>query len=216
VSNSLPSARQRWRSWHRRIGVIAAGFVLIIATTGLLLNHTEDLGLDERYLQSSWLLSWYGIEESAAVQVYQLGDLWVAYYGEMLFANGEQRVHCSELRDVQWYHQEVLAVCADKGWLLSPAGELLEPWPSSQPLPTGISRQHQRDASQLPAQQWAQIQAQSSSPHSLHWERVLLDLHSGRLFGAVGVWVFDVAALLFIFLALSGVWVWAGKRNTRE
>lgn len=42
----------------------------------------------------------------------------------------------------------------------------------------------------------------------LDWERVLLDLHSGRLFGSLGVWVFDIAALLLLFLALSGFILW--------
>ncbi len=36
--------------------------------------------------------------------------------------------------------------------------------------------------------------------------RVLLDLHSGRLFGSVGVWIVDAAALVLLFLTLTGVW----------
>jgi len=42
----------------------------------------------------------------------------------------------------------------------------------------------------------------------LSWERVMLDLHSGRLFGTAGVWVVDVAAVLLLFLALSGFVLW--------
>ena len=49
---------------------------------------------------------------------------------------------------------------------------------------------------------------QHSRGQGLSWERVMLDLHSGRLFGAVGVWVVDVAALLLLFLALSGFVLW--------
>ena len=37
-------------------------------------------------------------------------------------------------------------------------------------------------------------------------ERVVLDLHSGRLFGRAGVWVVNVAAMLMALLALTGVW----------
>jgi len=43
-------------------------------------------------------------------------------------------------------------------------------------------------------------------------ERVLLDLHSGRIFGEAGVWVVDAAALLFLLLAGSGVWLWTRRR----
>lgn len=38
------------------------------------------------------------------------------------------------------------------------------------------------------------------------WERLLLDLHSGRLFGRIGVAVMNIAAVLMVLLAISGVW----------
>ncbi len=47
----------------------------------------------------------------------------------------------------------------------------------------------------------------------LSWERLILDVHSGRVFGNIGVYIVDLAALLFIFLALSGSWMWL--RRTR-
>lgn len=45
----------------------------------------------------------------------------------------------------------------------------------------------------------------------LNWERVLLDLHSGRLGGALGRWIMDIAAVLLLLLAASGVWIWARR-----
>jgi PepSY-associated transmembrane protein len=39
-------------------------------------------------------------------------------------------------------------------------------------------------------------------------ERVLLDLHSGRIIGSWGVYVVDLIAMLFLILALTGVWMW--------
>ena len=44
-------------------------------------------------------------------------------------------------------------------------------------------------------------------------ERVLLDLHSGRILGRYGVWVMDAAAVLLILLALSGFWMWFRRRR---
>ena len=49
---------------------------------------------------------------------------------------------------------------------------------------------------------------QHSRGQGLSWERVILDLHSGRLFGTAGVWVVDAAAVLLLFLALSGFVLW--------
>lgn len=52
-------------------------------------------------------------------------------------------------------------------------------------------------------------------------ERFMLDLHSGRLLGRFGVWVMDLAAVAFLVLAGSGLWLWllrpgrpARKRDT--
>lgn len=45
----------------------------------------------------------------------------------------------------------------------------------------------------------------------IHWERLLLDLHSGRLFGFSGVVWMDLVALMLIWVAGSGVWVWATR-----
>ena len=39
-------------------------------------------------------------------------------------------------------------------------------------------------------------------------ERVLLDFHSGRILGNWGVYLFDFIALLFVSLAISGIWMW--------
>lgn len=40
------------------------------------------------------------------------------------------------------------------------------------------------------------------------WERVVLDVHAGRFLGSVGPWLMDFVALLFIFLAVSGIYIW--------
>lgn len=43
-------------------------------------------------------------------------------------------------------------------------------------------------------------------------ERIMLDLHSGRILGEGGVWLVDAAAVLFLLLACSGVWLWSRRR----
>jgi hypothetical protein len=42
----------------------------------------------------------------------------------------------------------------------------------------------------------------------LNWERVLQDLHSGRLIGRYGPWIVDGFAVALLLLALSGFWLW--------
>ncbi|MGH8626650.1 MAG: PepSY-associated TM helix domain-containing protein [Gammaproteobacteria bacterium] len=44
-------------------------------------------------------------------------------------------------------------------------------------------------------------------------ERVLLDVHSGRILGTWGVYLVDAMAVLFVVLAATGFWMWM-RRNT--
>jgi hypothetical protein len=44
--------------------------------------------------------------------------------------------------------------------------------------------------------------------HTLTLERVLLDLHSGRIATRFGAWFMDLVALTLISLVLSGLWIW--------
>lgn len=62
-------------------------------------------------------------------------------------------------------------------------------------------------AESLPPALAAQVRADARA-RSIHWERVLLDLHSGRLPGRVGLLIADLVALALIGLALSGLGLW--------
>ena len=47
-------------------------------------------------------------------------------------------------------------------------------------------------------------------------ERIILDAHSGRLFGDIGVFFMDIVALLLILLSLSGLYIWLRQNNKKK
>ena len=49
----------------------------------------------------------------------------------------------------------------------------------------------------------------------LSWERVILDAHSGRIFGDYGVILMDIVALMLILLSVSGIYMWL-KHNKKK
>ena len=49
----------------------------------------------------------------------------------------------------------------------------------------------------------------------LSLEQLILDIHSGQIIGMAGPWVSDAFAIMFIVLALSGVWMWFKTRDRR-
>lgn len=67
----------------------------------------------------------------------------------------------------------------------------------------------------IPAELLAEIQQHNLS-HELSWERVFLDLHSGRLFGEYGIFIMDLAALAMLLLAASGTVIWLQRRPSKR
>jgi PepSY-associated TM region len=100
-----------------------------------------------------------------------------------------------------------LVVQGVEGWRYADLDELQ----FGDELPSGaLIMQQARGA--LPADIRNDIPA---SERWLTWERVLLDLHSGRLMGSAGVWLMDAVAILLACVAFSGVTMWWFHRRRR-
>ena len=75
-----------------------------------------------------------------------------------------------------------------------------------------------------PTMNWAELeiatpgkaQALRFGAANLSWERFLQDLHSGRFFGPLGVWVMNLASLLFVVLGFTGLILWSSTRGKRR
>lgn len=240
-----------WR-WHRRIGLVAALFVLVLSVTGIALNHSPGLALDQTYVQWQWLLRGYG-DDSGARTGYRVDAGWLSRSrgGQLYFNRSEITTCYDELVGALQTPDFVVAACADQLVLMLPDGQMIEALTASGGLPTpvaAIGRVADADTQKMVIQiggQWhiadvdslnfaepvapgalveqaapgplpASIaEALPSAQQWLTWERVLLDLHSGRLFGPVGIWVMDAAAVLLMCLASSGVAMWALHRRRR-
>ncbi len=238
--------------WHRYIGVSAALLVVVLATTGLMLNHTEKLQLDSHYVSSPWLLDQYGIHAPANVHSYHLQNHWLSQWGEHLFLGqidvGETQ---EKLRGGMFYENMLVIALENEVWLLTSQGELIEKLGNSEGLPTGISAigitndgqvavmtahgvyianrdlltwQDAPEAitawvdnEDLPAPLHQRL-LEKYRGHGLSLERIILDLHSGRIFGQYGLYIMDAAAVLMLFLAFSGsgIWVIRQIRNRRQ
>lgn len=70
------------RRWHTRIGLAAVVFFLFLAVTGVVLNHTAELGLDNRYVHASWVARWYGISAERPRHAFRSGG------HDLIAANG--------------------------------------------------------------------------------------------------------------------------------
>lgn len=63
------------REWHRKLGIIAAFFIIFLSITGVALNHTTTLSLAHKPISNTWLLDHYGIAPPNDIRLYQQSSL---------------------------------------------------------------------------------------------------------------------------------------------
>jgi hypothetical protein len=229
-----------WR-WHRRIGLTAAILALVLAVTGIALNHSPDLSLDQRFVKGSWVYGLYG-DDTQQLPAYRAGEHWLyrSAAGQVYLDSAELAPCQGELTGALELAGLFYIACTDELLLATSAGELVEAITASTGLPAPLSgigvssgqpliqtggRWLVADLDQLvfnqSAPQGAIIEQlapghlpeslRQAMPHRdnwLTWERLLLDIHSGRLAGRAGVLLADFTGLMLCLLGFSGVAMW--------
>lgn len=84
---------RRMRSLHRSMGVAVAIFLLLFAATGVLLNHSNQLKLDQRYISWDWLMAHYGIGVAEPDAVFLVENKIFSQFGSQLFLDAKPVTH---------------------------------------------------------------------------------------------------------------------------
>lgn len=222
MNMSRPAAngngRSRFRRGHRWAGMVLVAFVVYLAATGILLNHSNDFGLDRRYVSWSWLLDAYGIGAPApyAGKV-ALGSLAVVGDGQrahVLLASGELVESIDLSASLPGAIERVGRV--DDRAVLQSGGNMyrsdedvtvFEPWAGGVATQVSWSAEVDPNAAGLDALQTAW------RGRGLTVERVLLDLHSGRILAVPGRLLLDVLAIGMILLSITGLMLANSRRR---
>jgi hypothetical protein len=125
--------------WHRYMGVSAALFAVIIAVTGVLLNHTEDFQFDSRHVTNDWLLDWYGIQAPDTLLSFAAHEQHVTLMGERLYLN--RKAIDGEFRGLVgavYLDGLFVAAVSDSILLLTGRGDIVERLRGEDGVPAGI------------------------------------------------------------------------------
>ncbi|MSR15803.1 MAG: PepSY domain-containing protein [Gammaproteobacteria bacterium] len=228
----------RLHRWHRAVGLFVALLIAMLTTTGLALTYTEALGLDKHFITTPSLLNWYAIRPPPLPLAYQVGPHWISqvgthlYFDQTLFPARATSLHGACLT------REVIVAAVDQElWFLTHGGEVIERLPIAEPIEslglsadgTPVVRARNRSFSidvesgdigvaESGKITWAEptslplALAQALTAlyrgRELTLERVVFDLHTGRIFGFIGVTLVSLSALGMLFLAGSGAVTW--------
>lgn len=135
------SLQRQMRSLHRGTSTAAATLIIILAVTGILLNHTNELKLDQRFLTWSWLLEHYGVTETQPAAVYGLKERIISQFDHQVFLDGQAVIQVYEevLGAVGLEEISILAT-RDSLYLLTTDGEFIEQLSSATGIPDDIQR----------------------------------------------------------------------------
>ncbi len=227
------------RILHRNGGVVLSAFLIFLAVSGVLLNHSQDLRLDATAVPAWIAVRYY---RSEPVTGFEVESNYFYRVGSTLFMNSTAVETCQvgPVGAIKTTTDYVIA-CDDELILLTEDGTLIERLGASHGVPAGItSLGFSNDVLQLhlPVSTVAfDLNTLTSRPvltrvptavtrpapgpvpldllmqESVSLEQVILDLHSGRFFGSVGVWVADAVAVLLILLSLSGIKMFISPRR---
>lgn len=238
---------QALSKWHRRLGIIAAVFVVVLSITGIALQHAPAFGLDRTPLGSATLARWFGAD-APSITAFRIDDQWVSAAGDGLWLDDQRIASIDPTRPkgaVATGFGFVLVGGDGSATLFNASGQRLEHLYPSSGLPGPVERigrdskgriviesEHRiwgvgrdwleftpRDdvsvewpvAEALPEELSDRIQ-EAELARAVTWERLILEIHSGRLAGPVGVFVMDAAALLLLVLAITGIILWRRRR----
>jgi len=84
----LPPRRHWARQTHRVLGVASAIFLVLISTSGLILNHADDFGMSHR-AAAPWLLRLYGDELPPVDSAFSTAGVLFATSSNTLYSDGE-------------------------------------------------------------------------------------------------------------------------------
>ena len=226
--------------------------MLILATTGLALNHVDDWRLDRQYVSWSWLLDAYGIhtpEPSASFT--DLGYRATLIAGTLYFADTPVAEGESALAGLVVVDSMAIAGLGDAVLVMTRSGDIVERIDLSPLLDSPVERIGRLEdavvvesggrllisdqditgfAPPAATLRAASLKWSGSSPvpdaelkmlnehyrgRGITVERLLADLHSGRIVNVAGRLAMDIVAVLMIVLSISGLLLWI-RGNRRE
>jgi hypothetical protein len=245
-----PKLRRSLIATHRFFGQLVVLVVVLLALTGLALNHDEEFDFLKGAVHWEPLLDWYGLVPKGELVHFSAGDHNAAGLELGLYLDGRYLIATeSELIGVVGVQQFLAIATADRLFLVEPMsvdpeapqggpGARIFDQMNSASLPGSLTRVGSSRDQKL----WVAVQDEffTADAELLNWERsvpkdvswseasrapealtteilreyrghglplirVLVDLHSGRIFGRHGTWLMDGSAVILLLLVLTGI-----------
>ena len=126
---------------HKFTGIAVCVFLIHLSITGIFLNHTEDLSLDEKYTASPIILALYNISIPNKAESFSVDNNFISRFGDQVFIENQPVVKSEEPIIGSVFSQQILFIAFQNEMvLLTQEGELIERVTSAAGIPENIEK----------------------------------------------------------------------------
>jgi hypothetical protein len=219
------------RRVHRHLGVFLSFFLFLLATTGIVLNHSEAIDLDDRFVPA-WIAGFY-LDAEAATGLLEADRIFYSVGGN-LYADQTDLAACFELQGKTNFDGQEIFLCDGEVLLFTADLQLIERIDVSKGLPSNVDAVHStgtqflvrtgsnwqgfdlltlsvmaQTASVAPVlADWAPVPSHLLLSEAVSWQQFVLDVHSGAIAGFSGKLFNDLVGVFVMLMALSGLLMW--------
>ena len=213
-------------------------FLMLLTGTGVLLNHSEDMGLAEQPVSGFIGSLIYDLGNVTGVEAWQVNTQWVYTMNQQLYLDDAPVDYCDgSLIGAIELEQLLIALCSRELIIIDAEGRLVERISVGDGIPPGVTAIASSDnglvlqvndelrlfdLDRLESSIWSEgaesIEWSKAQPlpdylldelqiivPEINLERLILDIHSGRILGGWRQFAMDLLALLILVLAVGGL-----------
>jgi hypothetical protein len=127
--------------FHRFLGLICFPFIILMASTGMVLNHTDDFKLSRIELRWNWLMSWYDMEKPKDLLVFSENNKIITQIGKRIYLNSKEILTSEQpLIAIKAYKEEIFIILKNKALIITPEGDLIEKIENHHGFPTPVDK----------------------------------------------------------------------------
>ena len=192
---------------HRFLGITLVFFIFILSVTGTLLQHAEEFNIRNNYASSSIAKNFYDIQP-CKIYSYQFKKKWISicngdlYFDIKKVASNVGKISSIFVNKDQYHiHYDNHSIIINSDSSILEMGHI-EIEDSNIILEEDL----------IPLKKKKVIEDISISK-TITYERIVVDLHSGRLFGTFGVTLIDLVTIGIILLSFTGAYSWVRHKK---
>ena len=192
---------------HRFLGITLVIFLLILSITGTLLQHAEDFGIRTKFIPSSLASNLYNIK-SCTVASIKLENKWISlcdsnlYFQENKIINNINSINAFFKKNSNY----IIQYNKSHEIMLSEAGVILDMKHLDKVSTSRLKKIKLRN--DIAPENLRKKIKDISLSKTITYERVAVDLHTGRLIGIVGITLVDLVTIGLIILSFTGTYSW--------